>query len=198
MLTELLADLRLLDTGHRPRVGVSACLLGRAVRYDGDHKYSARVGEDLAAVFELVEHCPEVGIGLSVPRPPIRVVEIDGEERVRGVTEPERDYTEALRGYVRRLPANLQGFILKARSPSCGLGTTPRHDADGRETGVTDGAFASALRRRFPGLPLCNDSDLDDLRTAAAFTLAVYWRWRGKDTRDLPDAWRDPVVRFLD
>lgn len=197
MLTELLADLRLLDRRQRPRVGVSACLLGRAVRYDGDHKYSPRVGEDLAAVFEFVELCPEVGIGLPVPRPPIRVVEVDNRERILGVAAPKRDYTDALSGYANNLKAPLQGFIFKARSPSCGLGTTARHDDAGRQTGVTDGAFAAALRRRYPRLPLCNDTDLDGDRAAAAFALAVYCHWLGRDARELPAAWRQPTGRFL-
>jgi len=197
MLTELLTDLRLLRDGRRPRVGVSACLLGRPVRYDGDHKYTSRVASVLAGVFEIAEACPEVGIGLPIPRQPIQVVRVAGEDRVRGVDRPDRDFTAALAGYTETLDAPPRGFILKARSPSCGLGDTPRHDTAGREIGLTDGAFAAALRRRFPTLPLCSEADLDDEWATAAFAVAVYCHWLGRPARDLPETWRQAAARFL-
>lgn len=201
MLTDLLREMGFTVPrrgADQPAVGVSACLLGRPVRYDGDHKRDARVSDRLAALVRLCETCPEVGIGLPVPRPPIRVITVNGEQRVRGVHQSETDFTEALRGYADGIGGPLNGFIFKARSPSCGLGTTPLHDSRGLETGLTDGAFAARLRQRFPGLPLCNDIELGDEDTLTAFVLAVYCHWRGDDAPPgLPAPLRERVQRYL-
>lgn len=181
MLTDLLWEMGITPPHRavdRPLVGVSACLLGRPVRYDGDHQYHAYIDEQLATVVTLREYCPEVGIGLPVPRPPIQVVHIGGEHRVRGVHQPDQDFTEALSGHADRVHEPLHGFILKARSPSCGLGTTPLYNHRNEEIGLTNGAFAARLRQRFPGLPLRNDNQLDNEDDMAAFVLAVYRHWQ--------------------
>lgn len=184
MLTEILTAMGF-PAGARPppRVGVSACLLGRPVRYDGEHKYDALVGGPLAKLLQLVEACPEVGIGLPVPRPPIQVVRLASAERVRGVQAPEQDFTDALSGYAERIDRDLDGFILKSRSPSCGLGSTPLHDAQDERIGTTSGAFAARLRQRLALLPMCNDEDLSTSDGAAAFVLEVFcyrhWKERG-------------------
>ncbi|ASK35581.1 hypothetical protein CEK62_14940 [Alcanivorax sp. N3-2A] len=184
MLPDLLRELGVtlpLEPAHRPVVGVSACLLGRRVRYDGDHKYDPRVGETLAGLVRLREFCPEVAIGLPVPRPPIRVVDLDGRQRVRDVAAPGHDFTAALSGCADHLEETLDGFILKARSPSCGLGDTPVHDAAGVPHGVTDGAFAARLRERFAGLPMCSETGLVDPQVLAAFVTAVFRHWRARN-----------------
>lgn len=169
-----------LPTHRRPRLGVSACLLGRAVRYDGDHRDEPLLHRELGPLVHFVEVCPEVAIGLPVPRPPIQVVTLDGERRVRGVSRPDQDHTDALGAQARRIDASLDGFVLKARSPSCGLGTTPVHGPDGGALGLGDGAFAAALAARFPALPLCNESDLQapSFLTAFAVRLFCHHQWR--------------------
>ena len=192
----------------RPSVGVSACLMGEPVRHDGGHRRHGLVHDQLAPLVRLARVCPEVGIGLPVPRPPIQVVNLNGEHRVRGVTHPERDVTEALRDQARHLDAPLSGFVLKSRSPSCGLGTTPVHDRHGVPRSLGDGAFASALTRRHPGLPVANDSDLDDPLFARAFLLRVFCHhhWRAGGALDplrrrsaaLDEPLRSGTRRFLD
>ncbi len=183
MLPELLRQMGF-ETGpqarHRPRLGVSACLLGRPVRYDGGHRDEPLLHHELGPLVRFLEVCPEVAIGLPVPRPPIQVVAVGGEHRVRGVARPEDDYTEALSAQARRVDAPLDGFVFKARSPSCGLGTTPVHGPDGDARGLTDGAFAAALAARFPAIPLCNESDLQDpsCLTAFAMRLFCHHQWR--------------------
>lgn len=165
-------------TNKLPRVGVSACLAGQRVRYDGASRPSAALAA-LQDQVELWNFCPEVRIGLGVPRPPIQIVEIDGARRVRGVAAPHRDVTAALAALVRQLPDDLCGFILKARSPSCGLGTTPIYRADIQiDTG--DGAFAAALRQRFPDLPLIDEEALVTIGLRSAFIDAVRCRYRRK------------------
>ena len=172
----------------KPVIGVSACLMGEPVRYDGGHRRHALVHDQLAALVRVTPVCPEVSIGLPVPRPPIQVVELSGRRRVRGVARPDQDFTEALGERAGRLREPFSGFVLKSRSPSCGLGTTPVHDARGVPQGLGDGAFAEALAARHRYLPMANDCDLDDSLFARAFVLRVFchhhWRAGGDAALD--------------
>src|SRR3569832_1847803 len=106
------------------RVGISACLLGERVRYDGNHKHDAYITGTLAKVFEFVAVGPEVAIGMGVPRPPIQLVGEAAQPRAIGVGDPALDVTAALTAYGRRMAVELDdisGYIFKAKSPSCGL-----------------------------------------------------------------------------
>tara|TARA_A100001391_G_scaffold162889_1_gene121943 strand:- start:14003 stop:14656 length:654 start_codon:yes stop_codon:yes gene_type:complete len=183
MLPDLLQEMGFAADADRPVVGVSACLMGKPVRYDGGHRRHARVHDELAGLVRLVEVCPEVAAGLPVPRPPIQVVEREGARRVYPVAPPHRDLTDALADQANALDAPLNGFVVKSRSPSCGLGTTPVHDQQGRPVALGDGAFAGALARRHPHLPMANDTDLDAPLFAQAFVLRVFchhhWRTGG-------------------
>lgn len=171
MVTDLLAKLDFaLDSP--PPVGVSACLVGDAVRYDGDDRFQESVA-GLAQWLELRRYCPEVGIGLPVPRPAIEVRNIDGEERVRGVEEPDRDFTNALHEYAREV-TGVDGYIFKARSPSCGWGTTAVLDEAGRERGATSGLFNQGIQARFPDIPFCDEEMLQSEAGRAKFVLRVY------------------------
>lgn len=174
-----------------PRVGVSACLLGRPVRYDGDHRQQALVAGTLARQVRLCEFCPEVGIGMPVPRPPIQVVRLGTGRRVRGVADRTRDVTDALAAYGRAVSAELDGFVFKARSPSCGLGTTPLMDADDRPVGLTDGEFARVLVQRFPHLPMVDENGLDSAQAVDAFVLRtwLYRAWRREPDPARVRAW---------
>lgn len=183
MLPELLRHMGLETASqvhHRPLLGVSACLLGRPVRYDGGHRDDHRLRRELGGLVRFTEVCPEVAIGLPVPRPPIQVVAFGNEHRVRGVSQPGDDYTEALTAQAARLAEPLDGFVFKARSPSCGLGTTPVHDGRGRVQGLGDGAYAAALAKRYPDIPLCNESDLEDRHFLSAFAVRLFChhQWR--------------------
>jgi uncharacterized protein YbbK (DUF523 family) len=151
----------------KPRVGISACLLGSPVRYDGGHKRHRYVCEVLAEVVEWVPVCPEVELGLGVPRETLRLERRDGQLALVA-TSSRRDLTAAMCDFaeerVRALAAErLSGYVLKARSPSCGIEAVevftapgPLPSADGR------GLFAEALLRRFPDLPVVQEPDLDD------------------------------------
>lgn len=186
-----------LNTPHdKPVVGVSACLLGRPVRYDGEHKHEPLVTDQLAKQLTLTEFCPEVGIGMSVPRPPIQVMQIDNALRVVGVDAPHSDVTDALHQYAQGAPDNLDGFILKARSPSCGVGTTPIIDPRGDETGKTSGAFAHALRQRFPCAPMADESTLQSDAQIAQFLLQIYFyrHWRQAPSLTQVYDWRDTLL----
>ncbi len=170
------------------RIGVSACLVGQAVRYDGRDKRHAVLVEDLGQEFELVPVCPEVAIGLGVPRPPIRLEGEPRAPRAVGVDNPALDVTDALLEYGRRMAQELggiDGYVLKSKSPSCGLLSTRLFDRKGREIARGAGLYARALREALPGLPMVEEDSLDEPVQRRAFIAQVleYHRCRTERTR---------------
>ena len=147
----------------RPVVVVSSCLLGERCRYNGE-PISAPVVLSLSNLVEFVSVCPETGIGLSVPRDPIRLVKTD-----RGIrlvqTRTGRDLTAQMRSFCRTFLAEHKpdGFILKARSPSCAVRDAALHDDRGEATeAMRAGLFAAAVLDRFPGLPVEDEERLEE------------------------------------
>ncbi len=153
---------------HRPsriRIVVSACLLGERVRYDGDHSRDPGIADCFGQVFTMIPECPEVGIGLGVPRPRIRLREDGGGNRLVGadgsdLTGTMRQFSE---GAVSRFTADeVGGLILKSRSPSCGIGDVPVY-RDGREPHPEGtGIHAATLRERMPEVPAITETGLAD------------------------------------
>jgi uncharacterized protein YbbK (DUF523 family) len=150
------------------RIGVSACLLGEPVRYDGAHQRDPYVCEELARLVRLVPICPEVEIGLGVPRRPIRLVRTERGVRVRDAREPDDprlDLTQdfqALADALAPLLGGLHGYVLKSGSPSCGLWDVKLYDGAGGPRSVTTGAFARLVTARYPGLPVIDERQLAD------------------------------------
>ncbi|PTX64353.1 uncharacterized protein YbbK (DUF523 family) [Melghirimyces profundicolus] len=167
------------------RVGISSCLLGERVRYNGAHKYHRFINRELGRFFRWVPVCPEVELGLGVPRETIRL-ESDGREAAPRLvaTKTRRDLTEAMEAYSERRLAELSkeplhGYILKKGSPSCGLREIPIHHHGEEEKEEGRGLFAEALLRRFPGLPVAEETELEDPGRLAVFIgrVAARWRW---------------------
>ena len=186
MLTDLLEKMGFdlpQQEWQKPIIGVSACLTGQKVRYDGDHKHNAIVIHQLAPWLRFRETCPEVAIGLPVPRPPIQVVQLEGRLRVRGVDQPQQDVTDALENVAATLQQPLSGFVLKARSPSCGYLNTPVHNPQGQQIGIASGAFANKLHQHFPRIALANEEDMEKPAFLQAFVLQAYCyhQWRHND-----------------
>lgn len=148
------------------RLGISSCLLGLPVRYNGGHKYSGLCAERLAAQAELVSFCPEVAAGFGTPRPPMQLVGSDRHPQLLLVNNAGADLRPQLEaGFRQPLEefANLDGFILMPRSPSCGLHEVKLHDSEGRLLQErTSGIFANTLRQRYPLLPLEQEDRLQD------------------------------------
>ncbi len=162
------------------RVGISACLLGQPVRYDGRDKRSAFLIEALGPHVSYVPVCPEVEVGMGVPRETVALIRRDDGDRVAMLgTESRRDFTAAMTVYadarVEALAsAGLCGYVLKARSPSCGLGSVPITGAPAAEVFQGDGLFARALRRRLPTLPVVEETALDEPAARDAFLSALF------------------------
>lgn len=167
----------------RIRVGVSSCLLGQKVRYDGQHKLDRFVASDLGAWFDFVPICPEMGIGLGTPRPPIRLVHIGEDVRARGVDDSTLDVTDRLAAYfddVADQVAGVSAYILKRASPSCGMERVKVYSEKGHPGRAGTGIFAGAMMARFPNLPVEEEGRLNDpvLRENFIERVFVYRRWQ--------------------
>lgn len=152
------------STGDLIRIGVSACLLGEAVRFDGKSKPCAAVRELLATRAELVGICPEVEVGMPVPREPVDLFGDPARPRMIGARTGE-DWTRRMDVWARErvgslLAQGIAGAVLKARSPSCGIGDAAVHREAGGISVPGDGLFALALRRAAPRMPVARDEDL--------------------------------------
>lgn len=160
------------------RIGVSACLLGQAVRFDGGHKRSEFIVDIFGPFVEFVPVCPEVEVGLGVPRESLRLVREGSEIRLVG-NKRGTDRTEAMRRYSDRRTAalttdNLSGYVLKKDSPSCGMERVRIYGNDGMPTRNGRGLYADALMRRFPNLPIEEEGRLNDARLRDNFIERVF------------------------
>jgi uncharacterized protein YbbK (DUF523 family)/uncharacterized protein YbgA (DUF1722 family) len=164
-------------------VGISACLLGRAVRFDGGHKRDRNLTDLLGRHFRWVAVCPEVEIGLGTPRESMRLV---GTAAAPRLVAPRsgRDLTELMTTHAAaRADAlasqGLRGFILKKDSPSCGLHRVRVYDGAGMPARDGSGLFARALRERLPNLPVEEEGRLNDplLRESFVNRVFAYDRW---------------------
>lgn len=165
-------------------VGVSSCLLGQSVRFDGGHKHNSYVTQTLGQFFEFVPICPEVAIGLGTPRPPIRLVGDPLHPRAVGVRDPSLDVTEALRDYGQRMAGelgHLSGYIFKRASPSCGMERVKVYDeGGGMPNNAGRGIYAQAIMQALPLLPTEEEGRLTDpvLRENFIERVYVHHRWQ--------------------
>jgi uncharacterized protein YbbK (DUF523 family) len=163
---------------YRAPVAVSACLTGQHVRYDG-RGYDLPAIEWLAGALSLRPICPEVGAGLTVPRPPVQLVasNMEAQPRARGRDDSSLDVTQKLLNFAEITTAQptvmsmLCGYIWKSRSPSCGLDSTPLFDTANVQIGRTSGIQAAHFQRTLPWLSYCEESALIDRRAARVFVL---------------------------
>lgn len=171
------------ETSNSPiRIGISACLLGQAVRFDGGHKRDAFLTGTFGEFVEWVPVCPEIECGLGTPREAMRLVR--GADGVRLVTiRTARDLTADMARYaaarVEQLAADaLCGYVLKKDSPSCGLHRVKVYDEHHAPARSGRGMFAARLVERFPDLPVEEEGRLRDPRLRENFVERVFAYWR--------------------
>jgi uncharacterized protein YbgA (DUF1722 family)/uncharacterized protein YbbK (DUF523 family) len=148
------------------RIGVSACLLGNPVRFDSGHKRDGFLVEVFGRYVEWVTVCPEVELGLGIPRPTLRL-QRDGDDIRLVMPKTGADYTAAMNDYAAKraglLAADgLCGFVLKKDSPSCGMERVKVYGSGGMPSKSGHGLFAAALMRRVPNLPVEEEGRLND------------------------------------
>jgi uncharacterized protein YbgA (DUF1722 family)/uncharacterized protein YbbK (DUF523 family) len=169
--------------GPTLRLGISRCLLGDEVRYDGGHKRDRFLVNELGQYVEWVPVCPEVEIGLPIPRESMRLVGDPDNPRLIA-PKSGADYTERMvtwaEGRVRELDSEgLHGFVFKKDSPSSGLYRVRVYDQHGMARRVGTGLFPRQVLHRFPNLPLEEEGRLHDagLRENFIDRIFTYYRW---------------------
>ena len=170
--------------GEKIRIGISQCLLGDKVRFDGNHKHDRYITETLGQFFEFIPVCPEVAIGLGVPREPIRLEGEVAAPRAVGVRDKSIDATDRLLRYGRQVARDLgdiSGYILKSKSPSCGMERVKvYHPGGGGSDSKGIGLFVKGFRERQTLVPMEEEGRLCDpvLRENFIERVFAYHRWR--------------------
>lgn len=185
---------------RKPRIGISACLLGQKVRYDGQHKLDGYLTKTLGPFVEWVSVCPEAEAGMGVPRESVRLT--GSTEDPRMIAERSgRDWTEPMLEWSsRRLDAlaamDLSGFILKKDSPSCGLERVRVYGKGGSPRREGRGLFAAQLVRRLPLLPVEEEGRLNDAPLRENFIERVFVYHRYQTLLAAPPLTRKALIDF--
>lgn len=162
----------------KPKLGVSACLMGVEVRYNGGHKQSDLCTRTLSDYFDFIPACPEVAIGLGIPRETIRLVGDPEAPQAVGTVHSELNVTRELADYGQHMAGemtDISGYIFMQKSPSCGLERVKVYRDNGApfETGGR-GIYAQAFCDRHPDLPVEEDGRLNDPVLRENFITRVY------------------------
>ena len=160
------------------KVGISSCLLGQKVRFNGGHKQARYCTEVLSQWFDFQPICPEVGIGMGIPRKPIRLVREDDGVKVKGVDDPSQDYTLALTDYAKNQAnqvSEFSGYVFMQKSPSCGAFKVKTYLPSGMPSTDPDmGAYAKTIHQMFPNLPIEEAGRLNDAALRENFMTRVF------------------------
>lgn len=162
-------------TLKKPRILISACLCGDAVRYDGLHKSTPELACFFADHADVFKVCPEVGAGFGVPRPPVALHLYDKGIRAVGVENPALDVTDDLAQFAHEFASghdHFHGVILKSRSPSCGFGSTPVYQSGSQYLG--NGIFAQAISEQWTQCLISEDTSLASRQDFEDFLLGCH------------------------
>ena len=177
---------------QKPQIGVSACLMGHEVRFDGGHKRSGFVLGQCSEYFDLNPVCPEAELGLGIPRPTIQLRQFEAEVRLVYSKQPENSITEEMQDYSEKRVkdlSHLHGFIFKKDSPSCGMERVPVFsDRTGMRERNGTGMFAAEFMKQHPNVPVEEEGRLNDIKLRENFLERVYayYRWTNLDKAQNP------------
>jgi len=154
-----------------PVVAVSACLLGQPVRYDGQDKYTGLIAEELKKHCRLLAVCPEVEIGLGVPREKIQLTLVDGQFKVLKTDELDIDVSGLLADFAIQFINQhaLSALVLQDKSPSCGIENTKLFSPTGEQIGLGSGLFAQTIIDLMPNLVIIQASQLQSKKDVQQF-----------------------------
>ncbi|OBU16298.1 hypothetical protein AYY19_03825 [Photobacterium aquimaris] len=159
-------------------VGISACVLGQKVRFDGGHKRNRFADEELSEHFDFKPVCPEVGIGMTIPRPVIRLLDNTIDVRLVDSKDNSIDYTDKMIAFTdNQLPSfdDLRGYIVCAKSPTCGMERVKLYLDNGNTVpGGSVGIFTQRLMNKMPWLPIEEDGRLQDPVLRENFIFRIY------------------------
>jgi uncharacterized protein YbgA (DUF1722 family)/uncharacterized protein YbbK (DUF523 family) len=165
-------------------LGISQCLMGDKVRFDGSHKHNHFLTDQLGKYVEFFPVCPEVAIGLGIPRKPIRLIVSDSQDRIRGIENPDLDVTDALMQQAESVAASMPqicGYVFMQNSPSCGVFGLKRYHTNGHLLDTRGrGAYAKRLIELMPLLPAEESGRLCDggLRENFVTRIFAYHDWQ--------------------
>ena len=162
-----------IDPESKIKVGVSSCLLGEKVRWNGDHKQDRFVKDLLGQFFEWVPTCPEVEIGMGIPRETVQLAGDPSAPRMVG-NKTGTDWTQRMNRYSKKRSSelskmNLCGYIFKNRSPSCGIARIKVYGDDGNPTPNGRGLFAGAFMQQCTLVPVEDEGRLNDTKDSREF-----------------------------
>jgi uncharacterized protein YbgA (DUF1722 family)/uncharacterized protein YbbK (DUF523 family) len=162
----------------RIKLGISTCLLGEQVRYDGGHKHDHFLTDTLGPYIEWVSVCPELEVGMGVPREAVRLAGQVSSPRMVGISSGE-DWTERMLAYSRRRveqigKLKLDGYVLKSKSPSCGMERVKIYNPKGMATRDGRGLFAGVLIKGHPLIPVEEEGRLNDPHLRDNFIVRVF------------------------
>ena len=165
-------------------IGVSQCLLGDPVRFDGSHKRNTYLIDTLSKYVEFRPVCPELAIGLGVPRKPIRLIVSDKQERIRGIANPDLDVTDGLVAEAEQAAAampDICGYVFMQKSPSCGVFGVKRYGDNGYSIDSSGrGAYAKRFMELMPLVPVEEAGRLNDAGLRENFITRIFalhdWR----------------------
>ena len=158
------------------KIAVSSCLLGEAVRYDGTDKRIGLIANQLANQYNLISLCPEIAIGMGVPRPPIHLVDDGVSIKVVGIDNQENDVTKLLTADGEKVVetySDICGYIFKKNSPSCGTKDVKVMTENGEYERRGRGAYAATIMKALPLLPVIDEEDFLNKKLRDNFLLNV-------------------------
>jgi len=162
---------------NKIKIAVSSCLLGEAVRYDGTDKHIEYITQQLAKEYNLISLCPEMAVGMGVPRPPIHLVDDGHTIQARGLEHPENNMTKPLMQYgatVLEQHPDICGYIFKKSSPSCGTDKVKVFNVkSGEYERRGQGIYVTAIKTHFPSLPMIDEEACLDKEQMEAFFSSV-------------------------
>lgn len=164
-------------------LGVSSCLIGEKVRFNGGDKRNNYLCDLLANYVDFLPICPEVAIGLGVPRPAIRLVGDPKFPRLVEVNNPQQDHSQAMMEFANsamKQLTHISGYILKSQSPTCGLKRVKIYQEKGVAPKLGQGLFAKVLAEKFPCLPIEEEGRLNDPKLRENFIerIFIYHDWQ--------------------
>ena len=157
---------------ERINIAVSSCLLGEAVRYDGTDKHMRVITEQLGNKYNLISLCPEMAIGMGVPRAPVHLMDTAAGIQVTGVDNPTTNVTSLLVNYANDVVKNnveICGYIFKKHSPSCGTKNVKVMNSNGDYERRGQGLYAATIMAALPLLPVIDEEELLDERLKELF-----------------------------
>jgi uncharacterized protein YbbK (DUF523 family) len=173
--------------GKKPEVGISSCLLGETVRYDGGHKLHTVIVDIIGPKVKWVSVCPEMEIGLGAPREPLNLVDDSGSAKLLA-SKTGKDWTPQMEEFTRcKLDAlkslKLDGYIFKNSSPSCGIDDVKlfRDASLGNLVQQGRGFFTRLFLEKFPNLPVTDEGKLSTVEDCHQFLQTIYQHQQNRD-----------------